>query len=214
MAQPEADYEIDFSEDEQRILAEARDEARRAADEERMRREREAIEADRDLAMVQARAAAQDGAEITGTVAEDSRTVEFMGEKFRIADKVGLMPLLKFASASDMSTDDPRALSAIYSMLQDCIHPGSPACGKCQTCKTGSEEDCSAYDPGDWTDFERHAIDTRADAEDLFAVISDTMEILSGRPPGPPSRSSAGRRAISAGSTGRSSGRRAKGSRR
>jgi hypothetical protein len=101
----------------------------------------------------------------------------------------------------------------MYAMLRDCIHPGTPACGKCEKCETGDETSCADFDPGDWGRFENHAMDKRADAEDLMDVITRTMELLAGRPTGPSSGSSPGRRPISAGSTARSSARRRGGSR-
>src|SRR5437773_7530984 len=163
MAQPDADYEIDFDDTDRKVIRELR------ADKDE--RERVAAEADRDLALVQRRAAAADGAEMAvkeGTVADDGSTIEFMDRRFRIADRIGIMPLLKYASAADLSTDDPRALGAIYAMLRDCIHPGTPACGECEHCKDDQETLCKAYDKGDWAAFEAHAIMTKADAEDLF----------------------------------------------
>jgi hypothetical protein len=227
MAQPEADYEIDFDEDEQRILDDARAEAREAA----AAKAREAVaeldaearknELDRQLALVQARGAKADGGEIDvavveGSVAEadDGSTVEFMGKRFRMAEKIGLMPLLKFASASDMSTEDPRALAAMYSMLKDCIYPGVPACGNCAECEAGKDTQCKEYDRSDWPSFEDHAIETKADADELFAVISQVMEIISGRPTQPPAGSSPTRRGTRRGSTGSTSGGRGRGSRR
>lgn len=210
MPSPEADYEIDFDPEEKRILNEVREEARQLA----LREARERDQADRDLAQVQAKAAQEDGAEIAGVVTDDDRTIEFMGERFRVADKVGLMPMLKFAAAADMSTNDPRALSAIYSMLKDSIHSGTPACGTCATCKAGNETDCASYDEGDWGDFERHAIETKADADELLEVVTKVMEVISGRPTQQPGGSSGSQRATRRVSTGNSSGRRAKGSRR
>jgi hypothetical protein len=140
-----------------------------------------------------------------------------------------------------MSVQDAKAMSAMYAMLRDCIHPGQPGCGQCEKCapercgqcaaclrvERGAEPDaspctvnepdqtlCADYDPGDWKIFEEHAIDTRADAEELLDVISQTTEIIAGRPTRPSPSSSGGRRAISGGSTARSSGKRARGSRR
>lgn len=178
---------------------------------------------DRELARIQAQGAGlpQDGqdtpAVIAGAVVKDERTVEFMGREFRIADKIGAMPLLKFSMYADMATSDPKALAAMYAMLRDCIHPGDPGCGKdsCPACAAGNGKSCpDRADKGDWQAFEDHAMETRADADDLLDVITRTMELLSGRPTGQPSASSAGRPGISAGSTARSSSRRAKGSRR
>jgi hypothetical protein len=149
-----------------------------------------------------------------GKVVTSDRTVEFAGERFRIADKVGALPLLKFSMYADMSINDPRAMAAMYAMLRDCIHPGTPGCGECPACEADDEMSCASWDPGDWERFERHAMDTRADAEELLDVITKTMELISGRPTEPPPGSSPGRRATRAGSTARSSGRRGRGSRR
>jgi len=181
---------------------------------------------------------------VAGTVIDDRRTVEFLGEKFRIADKIGAMPLLKFSMYADLSVQDPKALAAMYAMLRDCIYPGSPGCGTCEHCAPGrcgecraceiaagmqdvpeddrpackantpDETACADYDPGDWGRFENHAMETRAGAEDLMDVITSTMELMAGRPTKPSSGSSPGRRSISAGSTVRSSARRGRGSRR
>lgn len=179
---------------------------------------------------------------VSGEIVTAQRTVEFMGERFRIADKIGLMPLLKFAAFADVTTSDPRALGAMYAMLRDCIYPGEPGCGECghcapprcgecQACERASGIDdesawpdclvnapdemaCADYDPGDWLKFENHAMETRADADDLLDVISKVMEMVAGRPTQPPAVSSPGQRSTSRGSTGRSSGRRGRGSRR
>lgn len=200
MPDPEADYEIDFTPDERKILDGIRYEPPAPSYmPPREDREREILDAqqnaatDRELAGLQLKAAASAAREqgqepAEGTVVTDENTVELLGKRFRIADKIGLMPLLKFSAASDMRTDDPKALSALYSMLQDCIVPD------------------------DWADFERHAIDTKAEADDLLNVIQEVMTKLAGRPTGQRDGSSPGARAISASSTARSSSRRGRGS--
>jgi len=149
-----------------------------------------------------------------GTIVTSDRTVEFMGERFRISDRIGLMPMLKFSAHADMSTSDPGALAAMYSMLKDCIYPGQPGCGNCKACKADDERACKDSDPGDWRRFEQHAIDAKADADDLLDVITRAIELISGRPTEPPSPSSAGRRSTRDASMARSSARRARGSRR
>lgn len=151
---------------------------------------------------------------VSGEIVTDHRTVEFMGRRFRIADRIGLMPLLKFATYADVATDDPKALAAMYQMLRDCIYPGVPGCGECEDCEAGNDRACTDYERGDWQAFEDHAIETKAEADDLVAVISKVIELIAGRPTKQPSPSSPGQRGISAGSTARSSGRRAKGSKR
>jgi hypothetical protein len=177
------------------------------------------IDMDAELAQIQGAAAGlpppqRAEVEVGGEVVTSERTVELLGKRFRIADKVGLMPLLKFSAFSDMDVQDPRALGAMYAMLRDCIHPGTPACGECAECKDGNSTACAEFDPGDWHAFEEHAMISRAEADDLLDVISKAIELISGRPTQPPGPSSSGPRAIRAASTARSSARRGKGSRR
>jgi hypothetical protein len=175
---------------------------------------------DAELASMQAQAAGleqdEGGGEpaVEGEVVAKHRTVEFLGKDFRIADTIGAMPLLKFSMYADVAVQDPKAMAAMYAMLRDCIYPGTPACGECQACQDGDETSCPGFEPGDWRAFEDHAMETRASADDLLDLITKTMELMAGRPQKPPSRSRTGPRGISAGSTGRSSGKRAKGSRR
>lgn len=178
------------------------------------------IDFDAELADIQAAAAGVEqppkGAEVevAGKVVTSDRTVELCGKRFRIADKVGLMPLLKFSAFSEVDVSDPRALGALYSMLKDCIHPGNDGCGQCEDCKNGSNRACAEYDPGDWHAFEDWACESKAEAEDLMEVVTKTIEIISARPTPQPSPSSAGRRSTRDDSMARSSARRARGSRR
>jgi hypothetical protein len=119
-----------------------------------------------------------------------------MGARFRISDKVGLMPLMKFAHAanSGMDTSDMQALAAIYEMLRDCIYQGN-----------GIPEGEDGHDAGDWARFEEHATVTKADAEDVMPVVQQTIELLTARPTRPPSGSSDGPPRTSGNSTGSSS---------
>lgn len=176
---------------------------------------------DQELARIQAESAEEldlpAPAEVPvaeGKVVTSSRTVELAGERFRISQAIGLMPLLKFSAHSDMQTSDPGALAAMYAMLRDCIEQGSPPCGKCAACKDGDETSCKDWDPGDWARFERHAIDVKADADELLTVISQAIELISGRPTAQPPSSSPGQRSTRGGSTARSSARARRGSRR
>jgi hypothetical protein len=73
---------------------------------------------------------------------------------------------------------------------------------------------CKAYDKGDWADFEQHAIDSKADADELLTVVTRVLEVISGRPTAPPAGSSPGRRVTQRASTGNSSARRGRASRR
>ena len=148
---------------------------------------------EQDLAAVQATVEA---------VPQLTKTIEFKGKRFRIADKIGLMPLMRFAHAAAnqdaAAAGDMDALAAIYDMLKDCIHPGN-----------GLQPGEEGYDPGDWKAFERHATDTKADHDELLPVVTQVIEMLTARPTAPPSASSDGPRQISGTSTGNSSAARA-----
>ena len=106
---------------------------------------------------------------------EDTRRkVSFMGAEFAVADKIGLMPLMRFAKAAQSGLDsaDLEGLVAMHDMIEQCI----------------------ASD--DWPRFEDHATKTRADDEELLQVIKDVQAILTGRPTSRPSGSSAGPQTI------------------
>lgn len=122
-------------------------------------------------------------AAVEGVEVIDSRKVEFMGSAFRMADSIGLMPLLKFAhaSAQGLDSNDMEGLAALYEMIHDCIHAD------------------------EWKRFERHAIETKAEAEDLMSLVQKVIEAISARPSLPPGDSSAGRRTTSANSKASSS---------
>lgn len=116
-------------------------------------------------------------------VVVDVDTVELLGEKFRVSDRVGLMPLMKFAASAKKGaqSDDMEGLVAMLNMLKDCIIPG------------------------DWDRFEAHATEQKANDEELMAVVTRTMEILSARPTQRRSGSSSGRPSTSPSSTDGSS---------
>ena len=111
------------------------------------------------------------------------RRVEFMGKEFAIADKIGLMPLLKFAKAAQSGLDsaDMEGMAAMLDLLQQCI---------------ADEE---------WLRFQDHATTTRANDDELLQVIKDVQAILTERPTSRPSDSSAGPQAIAPTSAGDSS---------
>jgi len=113
--------------------------------------------------------------------------VPFKGKEYRIAESVGLMPIMKFSRFQNMSTDDPRAMMAMYDLLKNCISDV------------------------DFDEFELHATETRAGAEDLLDVIQSVLEALAGRPTEPRGTSSATSGSTSRASTAKSSVKRVKG---
>jgi len=133
--------------------------------------------------------------------APEVRTVEFMGEEFAIADKIGLMPLMRFAHAAKSGLDsaDLEGMAAMYDMLRQCIadEPAFVFQGRQITRAEVNDLPPEAVDQvkvfGGWDEFEAHATKQRADdAAELFGVVQKVMSILSERPTSRPSDSSAG----------------------
>lgn len=110
-------------------------------------------------------------------------SVEFLGEGFTISERIGLMPLMRFAKAakSGVDTDDLAGLTAMYDLLEQCIAPE------------------------DWQKFEEHATKQRADGEQLMGFVAEVMAVITDRPTSRPSDSSAGPSTTPASSTDASS---------
>jgi hypothetical protein len=151
--------------------------------------------------------------ELSGEVIPSTRVITLAGQEFRVAEKVGLMPLLKFSHAANLRTDDSRAYIALYEILRDVIMEAEDPCGECAGCKEAGTSpmarDCAFADEGDWDRFEDHAVACKADADELLDVVEQAIKVISARPTGSPSSSPDGSRKTSAKSTGSSSGRRA-----
>ncbi len=98
--------------------------------------------------------------------------VEFGGESFAVADRIGHMALMRFAKAAQAGVDssDMAGLAAMYDLLEQCI------------------------DPADWPRFEKAADRTRADGEELMRVVVEVMARVTDRPTSRPSASSDGPR--------------------
>lgn len=115
--------------------------------------------------------------------------ITLKGKRYRLADEIGAMPLLMWASVSEMSTEDNGALAAIYNMLGDCIHEDH------------------------WNQFRWDAIKSKAQTEELLDVITGALEILTANPTESSSSASAGSAPTSAASKAGSSSPRARASR-
>lgn len=108
----------------------------------------------------------------------------FHGEGFRLADRIGLMPLMRFAHVARKGVDsnDMEGLAAIYDMLQVVF-----------------------ADDDEWVRFEELATRVRADGDELMGVVKDAMQVISERPTSEPSDSSDGPPITSGSSAGGSS---------
>lgn len=131
----------------------------------------------------------------------DVRRVEFLGKEFAIADKIGLMPLMRFAHAakSGLDSDDMEGLAALYDVLRQCIADESVFVfqnrkitrAEANDLPPEAAEHVTVY--GGWDEFEAHATRQRADdAGEIFGVVQRVMTLLSERPTSRPSGSSAG----------------------
>jgi hypothetical protein len=98
--------------------------------------------------------------------------VEFAGETFRMADSIGVMPLMRFAKVAKAGADSNNmdGLVAMYDLLEQCI------------------------EPSEWVRFQEHADKTRADGEQLMAVVGEVFASVAERPTGRPSGSSGGQK--------------------
>lgn len=114
-----------------------------------------------------------------------TETVDFFGADFRVAERVGLMPMMRFAvlAKTGIDANEMEALAAMHDLLKNCI----------------------ADD--EWDRFERHAVDHRADGDDLMQVVGKVMAVLADRPTKRSSDSSDGPRVIEPFSTDDSSSR-------
>ncbi len=143
--------------------------------------------------------------ELSGEVISPARVITLAGEDFRVAEKVGLMPLLKFSHAANLRTDDERAYAAMYEILRDVILEAEDPCGACDGCKAAGRDakarDCAVADQGDWDRFSDHAVACKADADELMDVVAQAIKVIAARPTGSPSSSSGGRRSTSRKST-------------
>jgi hypothetical protein len=96
--------------------------------------------------------------------------IQFGGETFAVAERIGTMPLMQFAKIAKGGTDSDTmaGFTALYDLLEQCI------------------------DPADWQRFQDVATRTRADSKDLMTVIGRAVGAMTDRPTLRPSDSSDG----------------------
>lgn len=106
-------------------------------------------------------------ADQTARVGKDTRAVDgpagvitvALGEKeFKLAENVGIMPLMEWAAASDVDVASADGLRAVYYVLQDTVHVD------------------------DWAEFRKHSREQKLTAEDLLDFANSALEALAGRP--------------------------------
>lgn len=116
---------------------------------------------------------------------DESNSVEFLGRRFRLAERIGLMPMLAFAAASKkgLDSDTMEGLAAMYALIRDCLDQVRPI----ETDTDGKEVFESDGSPryagaSEFMRFEAYCYETQADGEELMKFISDAMAVVSARP--------------------------------
>jgi hypothetical protein len=120
-----------------------------------------------------------------GAVVDDADFIEFLGKKFRLAESIGLMPLLKFAHSAKtgLTSDDMEGLSAMYLLIRSCLDRSQVQATNPDGTPMVDESGQPVWSgPSQWDLFEAHAIDTNADGEDLSGLINRAVQVVSARP--------------------------------
>jgi hypothetical protein len=109
-----------------------------------------------------------------------TETLEFQGERFHIAERVGLMPMMRFAvfakkqmrqqaeGHESTGEDEIESLAAAYQLLEQCLHPV------------------------DWERFVDHATLVHADMDEMMEFVGEVMAVVASRPTGRSADSSDG----------------------
>lgn len=110
--------------------------------------------------------------------------IEFMGEKFRLAEHVSIMPLAAFAESArrGMDTADMAGLAAMYRVIRSVIHR-PPLVGADGARVIDPVTGRPARDESEWHRFEDIADNECEDPDDLMAVVDQAMEVIAARPP-------------------------------
>lgn len=140
-----------------------------------------------------------------GVVIEEGDFLEFFGQRFRLADKIGLAPLIRFGHAANrgLDSEDMEGLAAMYSMIRGVIHrpPLFGEDGQQQVDENGKR----LRDETEWNRFMELAEDECAEGEEIMDFVNRAMAVMSARPRKPREISSGGSRPTSANSRGDSS---------
>jgi hypothetical protein len=130
-------------------------------------------------------------------VLDDTNSIEFLGERFRLAENVGMMPLLRYANASKqgLDSDDLEGMAAMYAMIRGIIHRpllrepekiqngegewiANPHAGEIQRGEDGRR----LCDETEWNRFVEFAEDMGAEGDELMELVGKAMGVIAARP--------------------------------
>jgi hypothetical protein len=126
--------------------------------------------------------------------------IEFRGETYRVAEKIGLAPLIRFGKLAKSGADsgDMGSLAVMYDVLDQCFASKCDACGSWDQAALLTRDEakacCDKRSPAT-VEFDRFmdaATAGRWDDEEILEVVGKVMEALADRPTGRPSVSSDG----------------------
>ena len=112
---------------------------------------------------------------------DGAKYVEFDKVEYKLADEVGIIPLMRWAAAADLSTDDSGAMGAMWAILQDMV------------------------DAKEFPAWVKHATRLKSDAEEVLDFVNVCMEAITGNPTERPASSSGTQQSTSGESTETSS---------
>ena len=115
-------------------------------------------------------------------IVEDDGTIELLGETFRLAERVALMPLLAFANASKkgVDSDDMEGMAAMYALIRAVIH--RPVLRDEQGNPQRDEAGKVVCDETEWNRFVEHAETMQAEGDELMEAVGQAMSVISARP--------------------------------
>jgi hypothetical protein len=85
---------------------------------------------------------------------------KFYGETFTVAERVGAMPLLRFAAVAESGTQasEMEGMAAMYELIRDCLIPG------------------------DWPRFQKVAADNKATDDEFLEICGAVYKAATARP--------------------------------